>query len=50
MRFHVFGGGAFGIGPIVQAALVVLDREGRVDRRLRPELAEVLGSPGTVGE
>jgi uncharacterized membrane protein YczE len=41
---------AFGIGPIVQAALVVFDREGRVGRRLRPELAEELESPSTLGE
>jgi uncharacterized membrane protein YczE len=41
---------AFGIGPIVQAALVVYDREGRVGRQRRPELADELDSPGTVGE
>jgi uncharacterized membrane protein YczE len=41
---------AFGIGPIVQAFLRVFDREGRVARRRRPELAEELESPGTVGE
>ena len=41
---------AFGIGPIVQAALAVFDREHRVGRQRRPELAEELASPGTVGE
>ena len=41
---------AFGIGPVVQAALAVFDREGRVGRQRRPELAEELDSPGTVGE
>jgi uncharacterized membrane protein YczE len=41
---------AFGIGPVVQALLRVLDPDGRVMRRERPELAEELESPGTVGE
>jgi uncharacterized membrane protein YczE len=41
---------AFGIGPVVQAFLRVFDPEGRVSRRRRPDLAEELGSPGTVGE
>jgi uncharacterized membrane protein YczE len=41
---------AFGIGPVVQVLLGVFDREGRVTRRRRPELAEELESPGTVGE
>ena len=41
---------AFGIGPVVQAFLRVFDREGRVSRRRRPELAEELEAPGTVGE
>jgi uncharacterized membrane protein YczE len=41
---------AFGIGPVVQAALAVFDREGRVGRVLRPDIAEELDSPGTVGE
>jgi uncharacterized membrane protein YczE len=41
---------AFGIGPVVQVFLRVFDREGRVSRRRRPELAEELESPGTVGE
>ena len=41
---------AFGIGPVVQAALAVFDREGRSGRQRRPELAEELKSPGTVGE
>jgi len=41
---------AFGIGPVVQAFLRVFDREGRVGRRRRPDLAEELESPGTVGE
>jgi len=41
---------AFGIGPVVQAFLRVFDREGRVSRRRRPDLAAELESPGTVGE
>ena len=41
---------AFGIGPIVQALLRVIDREGRVDRSRRPDLAAELEAPGTVGE
>ncbi len=41
---------AFGIGPVVQALLRVFDPEGHVSRRRRPELAEELESPGTVGE
>jgi uncharacterized membrane protein YczE len=41
---------AFGIGPIVQVFLRVFDPEGRVSRRRRPDLAEELESPGTVGE
>ena len=41
---------AFGIGPVIQAFLRVFDREGRVGRRRRPELAEELEAPGTVGE
>ncbi len=41
---------AFAIGPVVQAFLRVFDREGRVDRSWRPDLAEELESPGTVGE
>jgi len=41
---------AFGIGPVVQAALTVFDREGRVGPARRPDLAEELDSPGTVGE
>ncbi len=40
----------FGIGPVVQASLRVFDREGRLSRRRRPELAEELDAPGTVGE
>jgi uncharacterized membrane protein YczE len=39
---------ALGIGPLVQAALRVIDSEGRVMRR--PEIAEELEAPGTVGE
>jgi uncharacterized membrane protein YczE len=31
---------AFGIGPIVQVALGVFDREGRLDRSRREEIAE----------
>ena len=41
---------AFGIGPLVQGFLRVFDPEGRVGRRRRPDLAEELKSPGTVGE
>ncbi len=41
---------AFGIGPVVQAALAVFDRDRRVGRQRRPDLAEELDSPGTVGE
>ncbi len=41
---------AFGIGPIVQALLRVLDPDGRVMRTQGPELAEELEAPGTVGE
>jgi uncharacterized membrane protein YczE len=41
---------AFGIGPVIQAFLRVFDPEGRVGRRRRPDLAEELESPGTVGE
>jgi len=41
---------AFGIGPVVQALLRILDPDGRVMRRERPELADELASPGTVGE
>ena len=41
---------AFGIGPVVQACLRVFDPEGHVSRRRRPDLAEELDSPGTVGE
>jgi len=41
---------AFGIGPVVQAALAIFDRERRVGRQRRPELADELDSPGTVGE
>ncbi len=41
---------AFGIGPIIQGFLRVLDREGRVSRRRRPDLVEELEAPGTVGE
>jgi uncharacterized membrane protein YczE len=41
---------AFGIGPVVQAFLRVFDREGRVTRRRRPDVIEVLETPGTVGE
>ena len=40
----------FGIGPVVQVFLRVFDREGRVSRRRRPEIAEELDAPGTVGE
>lgn len=40
----------FGIGPVVQAFLRVFDPEGRVGRRRRPDLAEELEAPGTVGE
>ena len=40
----------FGIGPVVQAALAIFDRERRVGRERRPELADELDSPGTVGE
>ena len=39
---------AFGIGPVVQVLLRIFDPEGRVGRR--PDLAEELDSPGTVGE
>jgi uncharacterized membrane protein YczE len=41
---------AFGIGPVVHAALNVPDRERRFGRLRRPKLAEELRSPGTVGE
>jgi uncharacterized membrane protein YczE len=41
---------AFGIGPVVQVLLRVLDPDGRVMRRRSPDLAEELASPGTVGE
>jgi uncharacterized membrane protein YczE len=41
---------AFGIGPVVQAMLRIFDPDGRVSRRRRPDLAEELESPGTVGE
>jgi uncharacterized membrane protein YczE len=41
---------AFGIGPIVQVFLRVFDPQGRVSRARRPDLAEELESPGTVGE
>ncbi len=41
---------AFGIGPIVQVLLPVFDPSGRVGRPRRPELAEELEAPGTVGE
>lgn len=41
---------AFGIGPVVQVFLRIFDPEGRVGRRRRPDLAEELESPGTVGE
>jgi uncharacterized membrane protein YczE len=41
---------AFGIGPVVQFMLRIFDPEGRVSRRRRPDLAEELDSPGTVGE
>jgi uncharacterized membrane protein YczE len=41
---------AFGIGPVVQVLLRFFDPEGRVARRRRPDLAEELDSPGTVGE
>ena len=41
---------AFGIGPVVQFMLRIFDPEGRVSRRRRPDLAEELESPGTVGE
>jgi uncharacterized membrane protein YczE len=41
---------AFGIGPAVQFFLRYFDPEGRVGRRRRPDLAEELDSPGTVGE
>ena len=41
---------AFGIGPVVQVFLRVFDREGRLSRRRRPDLAEELETPGTVGE
>ena len=41
---------AFGIGPVVQVLLRFFDPEGRVGRRRRPDLAEELESPGTVGE
>ncbi len=40
----------FGIGPVVQVFLRIFDPEGRVGRRRRPDLAEELESPGTVGE
>jgi uncharacterized membrane protein YczE len=40
----------FGIGPVVQVFLRVFDPEGRVARSRRPDLAEELESPGTVGE
>ena len=41
---------AFGIGPVVQALLRVLDPDGRVIRSGQPGLAEELASPGTIGE
>lgn len=41
---------AFGIGPVVQAALAIFDRERRVGRAGRPDIADELDSPGTVGE
>ena len=41
---------AFGIGPVVQAALAVFDREGRIGRKRRTELAEELAIPGTIAE
>jgi len=42
---------AFGIGPVVQAALRVLDRETPAERARRdPDLAAELAGPGTVGE
>lgn len=42
---------AFGIGPVVQTALRVLDRETPADiARRDPDLAEELAGPGTVGE
>jgi uncharacterized membrane protein YczE len=37
---------ALAIGPLVQMALAVFDREGRLSRRRRA----VLDAPGTVGE
>jgi uncharacterized membrane protein YczE len=40
----------FGIGPVVQVLLRIFDPEGRVARSRRPDLAEELESPGTVGE
>ncbi len=41
---------AFGIGPIVQVLLPVFDPGGRIGRQRRPELADELEAPGTVGE
>ncbi|MBP1704340.1 MAG: ugpQ 1 [Chloroflexi bacterium] len=41
---------ALGIGPIVQASLRLLDREGRIMRRRGPELAENLETPAAAGE
>lgn len=41
---------AFGIGPVVQAALTVFDRDQRMGRLRRAELVEELEPPGTVGE
>ncbi len=41
---------AFGIGPVVQVALAVFDREDRLGRERRTELAEELAMPGTIGE
>ena len=41
---------AFGIGPVVQAALTVFDRDHRMGRLRHPELVQELEPPGTVGE
>lgn len=41
---------ALGIGPLVQLLLGAFDREGRVMRGRRTELAAELRAPGTVGE
>ena len=39
----------FGIGPLVQVALGIIDREGRVARRGGPEFTEAIETPGMAG-